>query len=265
MKSTVNLNNINHLNQILCGAAITIQSAWRAYKTKNQFSFQNKLSIEYLNNQFQADVILFANDKVYYCHSFVLWHSSIYFRQMLENFEKNISKSGSIAYNRACQNGKFKYKFELLFSSQYWELIHKFIYGYRIEFNIDLFSELLTISTKLKIYNLVNELNKEFNYFILNNKTEFSIDDYFKQPLEMFSTYFKFFKNVLLLFGKNKLSLKQTHDYLSSNYINYSQMTRNELVKCIELIRLANENKMFNSKLFKDLIQVLEFQKTQLL
>ena len=87
-------------------------------------------------------------------------------------------------------------------------------------------------------------MNSALGNFLLNrNNTNHMIMLGYKskQPFGMISSYFRFFKNVILIYNEKKLSSEAALHYLTS--INYSQMTRNELIKCFELIELLNLNK----------------------
>ena len=300
---------------LLNGAAITIQSAWRAYRIRREFEkfiYSRKLiniaknSQNYLNrfsdycfkNEFLADVILFVGNQTFYCHSVVLWANSTYLKYLLEtyDYDSNGECSNNCEYS---QNNcsKFKYKFELMISVTCWEVIQKFIYGYAVEFEIDLLEELVLVCDQLGFSDLTKELetvlkfsdhtnfdefmglqNDEKNFNQNNNLSSASLfnadlikafdlsqssselffieksNESFqmvhlttKQPLQILSSFYKFFKCVLHYFGKKKLSLDETLCFLSADYINYFQMNLKQISKCKDLI----EKKIVKHQIFQ--------------
>jgi hypothetical protein len=239
---------------ILQGAALTIQSCWRKYRKRlgSEREFFGLLCNHCLSNAFRCDVTIFVNRKVYFCHSLVLWSQSRYFKAILEKHRNHNLAS---------------YKFELLISNQSWEIVQKYIYGYDITIPRALLNELIYVSKEFKIENLKNELIKlkeetgsdEFVFDNLNtnqncnSNSSSSISVNFpsmstvnqhealclssKQPFEVISNNYKFFKCVVNFYRHKKLDYEDTLFYLSTKHIDYSQMDEAQLKKCILMLK----------------------------
>ena len=151
MNSKLNLNNLDHLKSILNGAATTIQKAWRNHKSKPRIVLNNyKIDFSNIN----PDTLILVESKMYICHSYVLWVNSSYFRHKLQTYQDNLGY--------LYKNNYFKYKFDLDITSKNWKIIHRFLYGYKLDYKLDeaILDELLNASSRLGIEKLVNELNK---------------------------------------------------------------------------------------------------------
>ena len=156
MKNFVNLTDPEHIDCIIVGAAITIQAAWRRYvKTLGANSVRN--------NGPNPDVILFVQNRIFYCHSIVLCSHSQVFKSLIDNYkilEHDLDKSESNHCGKAC--GGFKYKFELFIQPALWEIIQNYLYGHQVKLEPDVSKELLNIAEKFQINELVNQL-AQFN------------------------------------------------------------------------------------------------------
>lgn len=274
--------NFDRIGLILNGAALTIQCAWRAYKfrkdlaltiklnqLKNDFShilnpntdtFHNYLTNKCIKNNFVYDVQILINNVTFYCHSLVLWHKSVYFRNLLTKWNKNGN-----------------YQFQLNISKDSWEIIQRFMYGYDIEVPNRLVDELGGICHDLKIDGLMNELNEQVaENFIGNlNKNQNnnsssnpslslalslnSINDQacnltLDRPFQLISNNYKFFKCIINLYRKKKFTYSQTLHYLSTSFVDYSQMNDEQLNKCI--LMLKTYLKLRNSDLILNIIEI---------
>lgn len=270
--------NFDQIELILNGAAITIQCAWRSYKNKKDLSltirlsrlkddfvaidtFQSYLITKCINNNFIYDVKILINNVIFHCHSLVLWHSSLYFRNLLIKSDKNL----------------VTYQFQVNVSTDAWEIIQKFIYGYEIWIPDNLMDELERASKELKIDSLLNELNEQavknftgsLNKNHNNNSSSNpslslalslnSIDDQASnfelyKPFQLISNNYKFFKCIINLYRHNKFTYSQTLHYLSTKFVDYSQMNDHQLNKCI--LMLKTYLKLRNSDLILKIIEI---------
>jgi hypothetical protein len=284
-RKLVNVGNQNDLYFILCGAAITIQAAWRGYlcrkalrnntnktmilnknnNNNNESTIDEELKAEnvmnsmnivndnkvncnnYFKNDFLCDVIINVEGKQYKCHSVVLWCNSGYFKKVFET--DYINKQNH------------KYYFEVYTSSKCWEIAHLFIYGHSVVIEKELLNDLLKLVEQLEIKELLKEIRNTskttslLSYSSLNTKysTKFkTICLGSKQPLQIISSYYLFFKCVINFHMANKLTLNETLKYLSSSYINYSKMNEKELFNSIYLLK--TKMKIQNSNLIPELI-----------
>lgn len=328
MNFDINFEDLNNLKFILCGAAITIQSAWRGFRCRQNYNIskcliqmknsiqeqsEETMSLEYklrdfmndfqeiesecatkiqrawrsyksrkekglmapnfgseiyldnfskycFTNNFLCDVIIYVQNKIYYCHSVVLWCTSRYFKKLLERYD----------INERLWDKKLKY--QLLISTQCWEIIQSYIYGYDVVIDKDLLDELVHVANELKIEDLKRELRKlpidsnlNTNQNCNNNSTSsFSIDSksssssliYLasQHPFQLISNYYKFFKCVINFYVEKKLSYAKTFIYLSTNYIDYSKMNEAQLRKCIYLLK--TKLKLSNSSLILKIIDI---------
>ena len=305
--SNLNIADMNNLHFVLCGAAITIQAAWRKYKLKSFLNVSlktmktspsipsndlsekcltypqsstvnlnepsivnlnesstvnlNAITKRYFDTDFQSDVeIIVESNEIFLCHSMVLWCNIGYFKE-------------KILANKSHQPFT-KYQFELPQSirKKCWQTIQDFIYGYDIEIeNFHLFSQLTQACITLDIPSLACKLKEhELKFKCMNSNANYNnnnnnSDDYegdeetenesSHPPFQLISNYYKFFKCVLSSYLKQKISLQQTHAYLSSSFINYENMNEHELRKCIYLLKtkLKRHN---SSRLLFDLIKI---------
>ena len=275
--------NIDHIGLILNGAALTIQCTWRSYKfrkdlalniklnqLKKDFSgifnpipdtFYNYLTTKCIKNNFVYDVEIHLDNTTFNCHSLVLWHNSYYFQNLLEKSDK---------FSEI-------YQFKLKMPNDVWEVIQNFIYGYDISIPNRLIGKLNKACQELKIDSLLIQLNEmEVENFTSNlNRNQNnncdsnpslsmalslnSINDQISclelnKPFQLISDNYKFFKCIINLYRRNKFTHSETLDYLSTNYIDYSQMNDEQLNKCI--LMLKTYLKLRNSDLILKIIEI---------
>ena len=284
--SSVELNNLHF---VICGAALTIQSAWRIYWLNKSCRMSSKLNVNTTNEHISAtkiqalwrgakcrqkllpqssnqsirrDVeVIVEQTETFLCHSIVLWHNSGYFKEKLlaSMFcESSLNESPPI----------YKFELPMSISRECWRTIQNYFYGHEIKiYDRASFNQVMNASVELDIERLTAKLKK----FILksnlsdttivnknNNNTDLDYfvdnDHEFNQPLQFLSHYYKFFKCVLSLYLKNKLNLQQTELYLSPHFINYEKMNEKEIKKCIYLLKTRLKSQ--NSSLVCDLIEV---------
>ncbi|CAF0806879.1 unnamed protein product [Brachionus calyciflorus] len=302
--------NFDDLCLVLDGAALTIQSAWRKYKFRQALSlkinikrlrhslehetyesepsfvsssispsetesqtFLKNFSIYCLKSNFLCDVSIYVNNKIYLCHSVVLWCNSRYFKSLLEKYE-----------NRCEIEDVRNFKFQVLCSNDCWEIVQNYMYGFDVTIKKGLLDELIYVTKQLKIDSLLDELTELLNrtesrecVFENLNKNQncnsssnasipvtlstFSISDNqeiltmnSKQPFQLISSYYKFFKCVVNFYRQKRLSLSKTLYYLSTNYIDYTKMSESQLNKC--LLMLKTHLKLCNSDLIVQIIDI---------
>ena len=263
---------------ILCGAAITIQAAWRGYLCRKAFKKNlnfvvlntinsnssgvsvneeteqdnNSICISsqesiYFKNDFLSDVTINVEDKQYKCHSVVLWCNSGYFKKI---FKANYMNQ---------QNNK--YHFKVYTRSECWEIVQLFIYGNSVIVNEHLLNDLFELVEKLEIKELLEEIKKLSHRMTIYSKSNLKstieqpsepICIESKQRLQIITSYYLFFKCVINFHMTKKLSLNETLKYVSSNYIDYSKMNEKELFNCIYILK--TKIKIQNSILIPELI-----------
>jgi hypothetical protein len=272
---SINLDDFNDLKVLLIGAAIVIQTAWRRFKLKiksnkdkyfniltssidNQKCYLKNFKSYCYNNNFLSDVIIYVDDRIYYCHSFVLWCNSQYFRNIFQenDFNSNLVNSSNNNNNlieiddiNSFENDrfyhKFRYEFKILINHKYWELILRFIYGYDIYIEPKQTQHLYDLSKMLQI----NELRKALSPLLYNvDRTPKTTTQSFKgnssyyfiqseqSNIELINHY-RFFECVLNYYENDRLCCIKTKYYLSSQYIDYWQMSANQLLKCLNLLK----------------------------
>ena len=274
--SKLNVIDMNNLHFVICGAALTIQRAWRQYKRKNHqishlssktfirppLKTSSLISEErqpaeipawkpYSNANFQCDVeILVEKLRLFSCHSVVLSHSIGYFKD----------KFVTVSTEKKRSHHKYKFKMPQSITIRCWQVIQNFIYGHDVEIDdMCLYNELINAAHKLDIPSLLSQLKierfKVNNLNTNNNNNNENVAKEMSLPLQLMSNYYKFFKCVLSSYLKRKLSLQQTHYYLSSKFINYEKMSEHELRKCIYLVKTKFRTSN-NTSLVSDLIKI---------
>jgi hypothetical protein len=326
-------NELKTLNCVLCGACVTIQTAWRAYLSRKLFKkyktycsyfkdydmenfsssdeeesqkysteskteastnkelFLDGLVSDYLRTNFRCDVLIIVEDKHYFCHSYVLYCNS-------EKFKKLIETSYSLKRNRSKH---FSFRYKLFVSTKCWEVLNFYMYGHEISVEDDIFDELVLLANELRIDDLVFELKnisiikesqadlsdcqsgkvvmyQSFNRNNNNNNNTCSSSELesicmaqksltslnvlnvskseeLTEPFLIVSSYFQFFNSVVDLFANQKLDKQRAFGYLSNNeYIDYSQMSSEQLKTCIYLLK--TKMKLKNSKLIVRIIDI---------
>lgn len=275
--------NFDHIGLILNGAALTIQCTWRSYKfrkdlalniklnqlkkdfsdTINPFTdtFYNYLTTKCIKNNFLYDVEIQIDNVTFNCHSLVLWHNSHYFRSLLRKSDK-LSET---------------YQFKLKIPNDVWQIIQNFIYGYeitipdRLIYQLDKACQELKIDSllmqlnQMPIENFTSNLNKNQNNNCCSNpslSTALSLNSINNQtsrlelnkPFQLISDNYKFFKCIINLYRRNKFTHSETLDFLSTSYIDYSQMNDEQLNKCI--LMLKTYLKLRNSDLILKIIEI---------
>ena len=229
----VNLTDPVHIDCVLVGAAITIQTAWRKYVKTLAASCVR-------NNAPDADVILFVQNQIFYCHSILLCSHSQVFKNLINNYktlEHDLDKNGADHCGKAC--GGFRYKFELFIHPALWEIIQNYLYGHQVKLEPNVSKELLNIAEKFQINELVDQLarfNEPKYLFEYISDTEEKNGES-EQPYQLTSSYYSFFKCVIEMYCDKLLTTDEINVYLSAKFIAYSQMSPKQLLKCLSLLK----------------------------
>lgn len=235
MNSLNDFENIEFLSLTLNGAALIIQTAWRNYiNNKNMLDKKNKNQDE----TFACDVVIYVQKQPFFCHSLVLAVTSKYFKRIFNEYTK---ESGV-------------YKFEIETSSRYWSLIQTYMYGYDIIISRQMITEITKLAKELEIQEMVHNLDKILSHSALNAS---KCDVFYlssRQPVQLVGSYYKFFNCVIYFYCCNKIDLKTTCYYISNDFINYSTMSNQQLLKCI--YQLKTRLRLKKSTLLLQLIQV---------
>lgn len=284
----IDLEDVDELLLVLNGAAVIIQSAWRAYKCRESLKLANeltKLKLEdcYIDemektpaaviqnswrtldtskscliavNQFMHESISnnFLCDVIIYVQNSVYYcHSVVLWSN--SGYFRDIFQQDEMSSTTS----NLKYKFELFVSCACWELVQRYIYGHDITVDADLIDELMQLAQQLRINDLIDDLdrvNRPKNSTITStsNSTQSScVNLSATHPPHLINDYYKFFKCVVHFYTQRKLSLHKTFHYLSSDFIDYSKMTEHQLEKCILLLKTRLRLK--NSQLISNIIE----------
>jgi hypothetical protein len=185
-------NELKTLSCILCGACVTIQTAWRAYASRKRFrkfktfcSYFKDYDIEdfdssdddeeeEISSTTQANILtseqLYLNTFVlnclkneFQCDVLILVQDKYYFCHSFvlwcnSRHFKEIFEASWYSRERTYHKETVRFRFKLFVSAKCWQVLNMYMYGYDISIDEDIFDELVVLANELKIDDLVAEL-----------------------------------------------------------------------------------------------------------
>lgn len=231
---------MNDLMAVLNGAAMTIQTSWRNYILRRDYSpgtrsLMNRHVKSSLRNRFLCDVEILVESESFACHSLVLSVSSAYFRRVLAH--STLDHTGI-------------YKFAVRTSARCWRIIQDYIYGYDVVIATSALDTITRLARQLELDDMLDDLT---------NTTSDLDDDQLvclspRQPVHLITDYYTFVKCVVYFYTRGKLDHPTTVHYLSFEFVDYARMTDRQLRACIAWFK--TKLKLKNSSLLAQLIEL---------